>query len=75
MQLYFEQWKAELGFSLGDADKAVFKRHGILAGYRNVFEILLKRQWRYCPADLRILASDSGQEQRSAFIVHLDIHA
>ena len=75
MQLYFEQWKVELRFSLDDEDKKVFKNHGILAGYRNVFEILLKLPWTDCPADLRILAQvtlarNSDQHSSSISTIH-----
>jgi hypothetical protein len=75
MQLYFEAWKQELRIQLDEADRAVFKKGGILAGYRNVFEQVLKVSWKDCPADLAILeqvtlARNNDQHQES--IMSLD---
>lgn len=75
IQLYFEEWVKELRIRLDDRDRMVFKKGGVLAGYRNIFEVLLSRPWTDCPADLGILeqvtlARNNDQHSSSISTVH-----
>ncbi|MGH6890526.1 MAG: hypothetical protein ACREHF_15270 [Rhizomicrobium sp.] len=77
MQLYFEAWKQELRIELDDTDRRVFSNNGILFGYRDIFEQLLKVPWKDCPADLTVLEQVTlarNNDQHPQTITSLDAY-
>src|SRR5690606_5787092 len=55
LQLYFRTWERELGLSCGKDFPAVFKRDGLVGGYRACLASRASIDWSHCPADLAII--------------------
>lgn len=55
LQLYFKTWERELGLSCGKDFAAVFKKEGLVGGYRACLAEQVGIDWSCCPADLAII--------------------
>ena len=55
LQLYFKTWERELGLRCGKDFHAVFKKEGLVGGYRACLASRVGIDWSHCPADLEII--------------------
>lgn len=55
LQLYFKTWERQLGLACGTDFSAVFKKDGLVGGYRRCLAERAGVDWDSCPADLAII--------------------
>lgn len=55
LQLYFKTWEHELGLNCSEDFQVVFKKKGLVGGYRTCLAARAGIDWSHCPADLAII--------------------